>query len=78
MVETEFGFHVVLVTDRTEPAQADLPTEEEIVESLSAEAVITELEAWFLQAIEEAEVTVEERYGTWETEPQPRVVAPSE
>jgi foldase protein PrsA len=78
VVETEFGYHVVLVSDRTEPAEGDLPTEAEIVESLSAQAVITELEAWFLEAIEAAEVTVEERYGTWETEPQPRVVAPTE
>lgn len=78
VVETEFGYHVVLVTDRTEPAEEDLPTEEEIKQSLSAQAVMTELEAWFLEAIEGAEVTVAERYGTWETEPQPRVVAPSE
>lgn len=78
VVETEFGHHVVLVTDRTEPAEADLPTEEEIAESLAAQAVVTELEAWFLEAIQGAEVEVVERYGTWETDPQPRVVAPTE
>lgn len=77
IVETEFGHHVVLVTERTEPAAEDLPTEEEIAETLSAQAVGAELEQWFLEAITEAEVTVDERFGTWETVPQPRVVAPS-
>lgn len=78
IVESEFGFHVVLVTERTEPAAEDLPTEEEIAEVLSAQAVGAELEQWFLEAITGAEVTVDERFGTWETAPQPRVVAPSE
>jgi len=78
IVETQFGFHVVLVTERTEPAAADLPTEEEIAEVLSARAVGAELDEWFLEATTGAEVTVDERFGTWETAPQPRVVAPSE
>ena len=78
IVESQFGFHVVLVTERTEPADGDLPTEDEIAESLSAQAVSADLDQWFLEAITGAEVTVDERFGTWETEPQPRVAAPSE
>jgi parvulin-like peptidyl-prolyl isomerase len=78
IVETEFGFHVLLVTERTIPTEGDLPTEEEIAEALSAQAVVAELEEWFLQAVAEAEVTVDERFGTWQTEPQPMVVPPAE
>lgn len=72
IVETEFGFHVVLVTERT------VPTEEELSESLTAQAVGAEIEEWFLDALGEAEVTVEERFGTWQTTPQPMVVPPAE
>jgi len=78
IVETEFGFHVVLVTERTIPTEGDLPTEEEIAESLSAQSIVAELEEWFLQAVAEAEVTVNDRFGTWQTEPQPMVVPPAE
>jgi parvulin-like peptidyl-prolyl isomerase len=78
IVETEFGFHVVLVTERTIPTEGDLPTEEEIAESLSAQAIVAQLEEWFLQAVAEAEVTVNDRFGTWQTEPQPMVVPPAE
>lgn len=64
VVETEFGYHVILVTERTDP------TDEEIGDVLTSQ--------WLLDEIREAEVTVEERFGTWQTEPQPRVVAPAE
>lgn len=77
IVETEFGFHVVLVTERTLPAEGDLPSEEQIAESLSSQAVGSEIEAWFLDAVDEAEVTVDERFGTWQTDPQPMVVPPT-
>ena len=74
-VESEFGFHVILVTDLQEPAAEDFPTEEELADSVRDAAVIEELETWFLGALEAAEVTVEEDYGTWQANP-PQVVAP--
>lgn len=77
IVESDFGFHVVLVTERTEPAEGDLPTEEEIADTLSTQAVGAEIEEWFLEAVEKAEVTVDDRFGTWQTEPQPMVVPPA-
>lgn len=64
VVETQFGHHVILVTERTDP------TDEEIGDVLTSQ--------WLLEEIRGAEVTVAERFGTWETEPQPRVVAPAE
>lgn len=64
VVETQFGYHVILVTERTDP------TDEEIGDVLTSQ--------WLLDEIREADVIVEERFGIWQTEPQPMVVAPSE
>ncbi|MGD2043397.1 MAG: peptidylprolyl isomerase [Acidimicrobiia bacterium] len=69
IVQTQFGFHVIEVTDRQEPAEEDLPTEEELVDGLRDQAVLTELETWFNEAVSGAEVTVEEEYGTWGVPP---------
>lgn len=77
LVETEFGFHVMLVTDRVDPAEDDLPTEDEIVDTLKATAVVAEFETWFLAQMTAAEVTVDEEYGIWQTTPQPGVIPPT-
>lgn len=77
IVETQFGYHVMLVTDRVDPAIEDLPTEAEIAEGLEADAIAVELNAWFLEQVTAADVTVEEEYGTWQAAPQPTVVPPS-
>ncbi len=78
LVETQFGFHVMLMTDRVDPAAGDLPTEDEIIETLQAIAVAGELEIWFLEQMTTAVVTVEEEFGIWQTTPEPGVVAPTE
>jgi parvulin-like peptidyl-prolyl isomerase len=78
LVETQFGFHVMLVTDRVAPAAGDLPTEDEIVETLQAIAVAAELEIWFLEKMTTADVTVEEEFGIWQTTPEPGVIPPTE
>ena len=78
LVETQFGFHVMLVTDRVDPAVGDLSTEDEIVETLQAIAVGAELEIWFLEQMTTANVTVEEEFGIWQTTPEPGVIAPTE
>lgn len=77
IVETQFGFHVMLVTDRTDPPVEDLPTEEEIIDRLQADAVALELNSWFLEQMTAAEVTVDEQYGTWQASPQPTVIPPT-
>lgn len=65
-VETDFGFHVMLVEDRTEPEPELLPSEEDIIESLINQAVGTQINMWFFEVVTEAEVHVEERFGTWD------------
>ena len=77
VIQTEFGFHLILVTDREEPVEADLPSEDEIVEGLQDEQILAELEDWFLTSVAAADVTVDEQFGTWQPNP-PLVVPPSD
>lgn len=76
IVETQFGYHVILVTDREDPVETDLPTDEEIIDGLQDEQVLAELEEWFITSLEEADVVVEPDYGTWQPNP-PTVVPPA-
>lgn len=75
-VESQFGWHVIMVTDREDAAEADLPSDEDLADAVRDQSVLGELEAWFLGAVEEAEVTVDEEYGTWQPNP-PTVVPPA-
>lgn len=68
-VQTQFGYHVILVTDRTEPAEEDLPTDEELSETVRQEVVLVDLQEWFNGIMEAAEVNVEDQYGTWQAVP---------
>lgn len=77
-VESQFGFHVILVTDRVDPEVDTIPTTEEITASLEARSLETLFSDWFFAAIETAEVTVEPEYGTWQSGPEPGVVPPTE
>lgn len=67
-VETEFGFHVVLVSSREEA------TTDEVRSFLTQEATFAASEVWFDEAVDAADVTVAEQYGTWKTDP-PSIVA---
>ncbi len=66
-VETEFGFHLILVEDRI------VATPEQVLGILEQNAV----NDWMFDAVVNADVTVEEEYGTWQTEPSPQVVPPA-
>lgn len=61
IVESTYGFHVILVTDRT------VPTDEEAIQLFKDDAVATQLQDWFLAAVEASDVTVNEEYGTWDS-----------
>lgn len=77
-VETQFGFHVLQVYDRTGPSAEELPTEQEVRESLIEAAQLEALQEWLLAKLDEAEVSVDEEFGRWVTSPQPMVQPPSE
>lgn len=76
-VETEFGFHVLLVTDRTDADLTQMPTDEELAESLLPDLEVQALNAWFEEILLGAEVVVEEEFGTWSAGPPPQVVPPA-
>ncbi len=75
-VQSQFGFHVLQVYERTEVAEADLPDEEEVRAGLRQMAGSESLQDWLADRVEQADVTVDERYGTWTTDPQPQVIPP--
>ena len=62
-VETQFGFHVLVVDERT------APTEEQVRADPRAYLADTELgelwNKWFNDTLKDAEVTLDERYGFW-------------
>lgn len=77
-IETQFGFHVLQVYDRTGPSSEEVPTEDEVREGLAETAEFEALQQWLLEKLDEAEVTVDEEYGQWVTSPQPMVQPPAE
>jgi parvulin-like peptidyl-prolyl isomerase len=75
-VETQYGFHILIVNDRTEADPADLPSDDELVATLTEEAITTATNDWFVAKVEAADVTVDEQYGTWQANP-PQVIPPT-
>lgn len=77
-VRSSFGWHVILVTERTEPADIDLDqiraNAEEVLNATRGQPLVNE---WLLEVIGEAEVSVESEYGSWVTDPGPQVVPPA-
>jgi len=76
-VETEFGFHVLLVTDRTDADPAEVPSDEELVEEMRQPLLDEAFNDWFEEILLAADVVVEEEYGTWSPGPPPQVVPPA-
>jgi parvulin-like peptidyl-prolyl isomerase len=70
-VESQFGFHIIVVEDRTEA------TAEEVLSIMGDRALFGAVDQWLLDSITTADVTVVEAYGTWEIDPSPQVVPPS-
>ncbi len=70
-VESEFGFHIIVVDDRTEA------TAEEVLSIMGDRALFDAVDQWLLDSITTADVAVAEQYGTWETDPSPQVIPPA-
>lgn len=76
-VESQFGWHILLVTDRQDADPAQLPDDEQLVNAVRDAKVLSALEQWFLGAVNDADVVVEEEFGTWQAVPSPQVVPPT-
>jgi parvulin-like peptidyl-prolyl isomerase len=61
-VETQFGFHLIQVTDEQVPALAEIGPQ---VDQALAQAAQEEFGAWLVGATAEADVDVNPRFGTW-------------
>lgn len=70
-VESQYGYHIILVTELTEP------TDDELAESVREAAIAAEVQEWFNGVMESAEVTVNEEFGTWQALP-PSVIPPTD
>ena len=73
-VETQFGWHVILVSDRLAPAFEEV--REQIVAELSTAGSEQLWVTWITDVLTAADVEVEAEYGTWTTTPAPNVLPP--
>jgi len=68
-VQSEFGFHLILVEDRTEPDLAAMEEDLRVqiaLESEEGQAAMAPLVESFTTLFEDAEVEVSSRYGVWD------------
>jgi parvulin-like peptidyl-prolyl isomerase len=70
-VESQFGWHLILVESREEPSL------ESLREEIDASRINQLVDAWLLSTVTDATVEVDVQYGVWVTEPNPMVQAPS-
>jgi foldase protein PrsA len=68
-VETQFGFHLIVVSSR------ELATQDDVRSSLFDQAVLDAADAWFLDALEAADVEISDGHGSWTLDPTPQVTA---
>ncbi len=69
-VESQFGFHLIRVDSRT------LATTDIVITGLYDQRVAQAVDAWYTGSVNGAEITLDEAYGTWVTDPFPTIVAP--
>jgi foldase protein PrsA len=68
-IETEFGFHLIVVNDRIEATTEDVRAY--LIETRSQDALST----WFAAMIDGADITVIDSVGVWVLDPTPQVLA---
>lgn len=74
-VRSQFGFHLILVTERTTTPFEEV--QEQLRAALEVERGGTLVQDWLLEAVENADVSVDAEYGTWVTDPFPAVEPPA-
>lgn len=67
-VESEFGYHIIVVSQREEA------TPEVVRETLERTALVGAVDAWMVRVVEDAVVVLDAGIGEWVTEPTPQVV----
>lgn len=72
-VQSEFGYHLILVSSIDD----DATVEEAIRTQLQTAAESTYFQEWIQDVLTTAEITVDEEYGTWVTDPIPGIEPPA-
>jgi len=72
-VESDFGWHVILVDSMDD----DETVKSTIREQLAVTVEQNYFQEWITGVLTDAEVTVDEQYGSWATDPQPGIVPPT-
>jgi foldase protein PrsA len=67
-VLSQFGYHIILVRERTNP------TDDEVRDEIIKNGVSSEIRSWLDEKIKATTVTVQERYGSWN--PDAMIVVP--
>lgn len=75
-VESQYGWHVILVTQRDNVDESQIPDTEELAQMARDDAAAIEVQAWVLEKVAAADVSVTEDYGTWNPN-QAAVVPPA-
>jgi parvulin-like peptidyl-prolyl isomerase len=73
-VQSEFGYHLILV----ESIDDDAAVETSIRSQLETVAQQTYFSEWIQETLTSTEITVDEEYGEWVTDPQPGIVPPAD
>lgn len=70
-VESQFGWHLILVRERDEPTLTELK------DRITGDRINQLVDGWLLETLRNAEIVVNAEYGTWQLQPIPKVVAPT-
>lgn len=75
-VESQYGWHVILVTQRDPVDESQLPSDEELAQMVRDDAAASEVNAWVLEKLAASDVSVSEEYGSWDAS-QAAVIPPA-
>jgi peptidyl-prolyl cis-trans isomerase C len=70
-VESQFGWHLILVRERDEPSLTELK------DRITGDRINQLVDGWLLDTLRAAEIVVNAEYGTWQLQPFPQVVPPA-
>jgi len=71
-LQTDFGFHVMVVASRVDP------TVEDVQATLQRAEIFERIDTWYIDTLAQADVTVDQKYGTWQSGSTARIVPPEE
>lgn len=65
-IETQYGFHLIIVHERTDADPADIPSDAELTEQITPVLAQEAFGEWYNEQMTAAEVVVEPEFGTWD------------